>query len=134
MLPEINIFYINGQTKGSFFTSNDKNSRQKTEKSVKTAPLSQKQGKNHRHHHQTRKNASVLPVLIWRQLPTRKRRSSSRKYSEINIQHSRDKNARNLKFPHNRNIIQEKEKSQSTLRLALILCCLQEATLFTNLT
>lgn len=134
MLPEINIFYINEQTKGSFFISNDKNSRQKTEKSVKTAPSNQKQGKNHRHHHQTQKNTSDLPSQICRQPPTRKRRSSSRKYSEINIQHSRDKNARNLKFPHNRNIIQEKEKSQSTLRLALILCCLQEATLFTNLT
>ena len=111
MLPEINIFYINGQTKGSFFISNDKNSRQKTEKSVKTAPLSQKQGKNHRHHHQTQKNTSVLPALIWRQPPTRKRRSSSRKHREINIQHSRDKNARDLKFTHNRNIIQEKEKA-----------------------
>ena len=64
MLPEINIFYINRQTKGSFFISNDKNSRQKTEKSVKTAPLNQKQGKNHRHHHQTQKNTSVLPALI----------------------------------------------------------------------
>lgn len=134
MLPEINIFYINRQTKGSFFISNDKNSRQKTEKSVKTATLNQKHGKNHRHHHQTQKNTSVLPALIWRQPPTRKRRSSSRKHREINIQHSRDKNARDLKFAHNRNIIQEKEKSQSTLRPALILCCLQEATLFTNLT
>ena len=134
MLPEINIFYINRQTKGGFFISNDKNSRQKTEKSVKIALLNQKQGKNHRHHHQTHKNTSVLPSQICRQPPTRKRRSSLRKHREINIQHSRDKNARDLKFTHNRNIIQEKEKSQSTLRQALILCCLQEATLFTNLT